>query len=173
MSIFYLCIKIFFTRIFDVTLGTFRTIVTVKNKIVLASIIGFFEVLIWFLVAKKALETTSNGLLIGVIYAFGFAVGTYIGGILSKKIITGNLQVQIITTKATQEWIDDLRDKGFALSVMNINQKEGNPDKYLIILEINNKYFDELYSLIKKQDKNAFIVVNESVKVINGYFNYK
>ena len=96
MSIFYLCIKIFLTRIIDVTLGTFRTILTVKDKVLVSSVIGFFEVLIWFLIAKEALETNSS-ILIGVFYALGFASGTYIGGIISRKLIKGNLQVQIIT----------------------------------------------------------------------------
>ena len=173
MSIFYLCLKIFFTRIIDVTLGTLRTIMTVKNKVLLASMIGFIEVLIWFLIAKEALEISSNSILIGIFYALGFATGTYIGGLISKKVISGNVQVQVITSNATQEWINKLRHSGFALSIIDINQKEGLPDKYLILLEINNRYFNKLYSLIKEQDKNAFIVVSESVKVINGYFNHK
>ena len=45
MDILFLCIKIFLVRIIDVTLGTLRTIITVKDKVFLASVIGFFEVL--------------------------------------------------------------------------------------------------------------------------------
>ena len=172
MSIFYLCLKIFFTRIFDVTLGTLRTIITVKDKALLASFIGFFEVLIWFFVAKEALET-SNSIFIGISYALGFAAGTYIGGIISRILVKGNLQVQIITSNATQEWIDSLRDKGYAISVMTINPRKDSKDKYLLLLEINKNKFNELYNHIKKYDKNAFIIVNESVKVINGYFAHK
>ena len=172
MSIFLLCIKIFFTRIIDVTLGTFRTVVTIKNKITLASIIGFFEVLIWFIIAKEALESQSN-IWVGIAYATGFAAGTYIGGILSRYLVKGNLQVQIITSNMTQEYLDKLRKEGFGVSVMDINQKEGEPDKYLLLFEINNKDFEKLNKLIKKKDKNAFIIVNESIKVINGYFGIK
>ena len=172
MSIFLLCLKIFFTRIIDVTLGTFRTVVTIKDKIVQASIIGFFEVLIWFIIAREALET-GNNILIGVFYALGFAAGTYTGGIVSRYLIKGNLQVQIITNRMNQKSLDDLREKGFAISVMDINEKEGEPDKYLLLLEINNKDFSKLNRLIKQYDKNAFIIVNESKKVINGYFNHK
>ena len=39
-----LCIKIFLVRILDVSLGTVRTIMTVKNKNLIASIIGFIEI---------------------------------------------------------------------------------------------------------------------------------
>ena len=173
MSIFYLCIKIFFSRIIDVTLGTLRTIVTVKDKVAAASIIGFFEVLIWFIIAREALEINQNSFLIGISYALGFAAGTYIGGIVSRILIKGTLSVQIITNKATQNWVENLRENGFAVSVIDINQKKGQPDKYMFFLEINKKDFDKLHRLIKKYDKDAFIVVNESKEVINGYFNHK
>ena len=173
MSILFLCVKIFFVRIIDVTLGTIRTIITVKDKIFLASIIGFFEVLVWFLIAKEALDTVGAGTVIGISYALGFATGTYVGGLVSRYFIKGNLQVQIVTNKATQNWLDILRENGFAISVMDINEKEGLPDKYMLFMEINKKDFDKLHGLVKKYDKNAFIVVNESLAVINGYFNHK
>jgi len=172
MSIFYLCIKILITRIIDVTLGTLRTIITVKDKILLASIIGFFEVLIWFLIAKEALEK-SNSILIGIFYAPGFAAGTYIGGIISRKIIKSHLEVQIITDKMTQDQVDELRKEGFAISIMNINVKKGKPDKFMMLLEINNKDLLKLQKLVKIHDKEAFIIVNESKQVINGYLSNK
>ena len=173
MSILFLCIKIFFVRIIDVTLGTIRTIITVKDKIFLASVIGFFEVLIWFLIAKEALDTAMDGTVIGIAYALGFATGTYVGGLISRYVIKGNLQVQIVTNKATQDWLDKLRNNGFAVSVMDINKKKGLPDKYMLFMEINKKDFDKLHKLVKEYDRNAFIVVNESLAVINGYFNHK
>lgn len=173
MNILFLCIKIFFVRIVDVTLGTLRTIITVKDKIFLASLIGFFEVLVWFLIAKEALDTAKNSILIGIFYALGFACGTYIGGRLSRRFIKGNLTVQVITSKATDEWLKTLRENGFAVSVVDIRQKDDDPDKYMFFMEINKNDFDRLHRLIKKFDKNAFIVVNESKVVINGYFSQK
>ncbi len=173
MSIILLGIKIFIVRIIDVTLGTIRTIVTIKDKILLASIIGFFEVLVWFLIAKEALDTSQNSITIAIFYAFGFASGTFIGGLVSRYAIKGNLQVQIITNNASQDWLDDLRENGFAISVMDINEKEGMPDKYLLLMEIHKNDFDKLHKMIKKYDKNAFIIVNESKTVINGYFSHK
>lgn len=173
MSILFLCLKIFIVRIVDVTLGTLRTIITVKDKIFLASLIGFFEVLVWFLIAKEALDTASNSILVGIFYALGFACGTYIGGKLSQRFIKGNLTVQVITTKATPKWLKTLRKNGFAVSVMDINQKDNEPDKYMFFIEINKNAFNKLYKLIKQFDKSAFIVVNESKTVINGYFSEK
>ena len=170
MSIFYLGLKIFFSRIIDVTLGTLRTIVTVKDKVIIASLIGFFEVFIWFIIAREALDTNSNSLFIGLFYALGFSFGTYFGGIVSRFIVKGVLSIQIITNRGSQEWVDDLRKNGFGVSVIDINQKNEKPDKYMFFLEIKKNDFSRLYKLIKKYDKNAFIVINESKSVINGYF---
>ena len=59
-----LCLKIFFVRIIDVSLGTIRTIMSVKNKDLIASLIGFIEITVWFLVVKEALNTNENSFFI-------------------------------------------------------------------------------------------------------------
>ena len=92
-----LCLKLFFVRIIDVSLGTIRTLFTVKGKKLIASAIGFVEVLVWFLVVKEALNTESNSIFIAISYALGFATGTYIGSFLSEILITGKIEVQVFT----------------------------------------------------------------------------
>lgn len=173
MNILFLCLKIFFARIIDVTLGTVRTIITIKDKIFIASVIGFFETLVWFLIVQEAINTELDNFYIGGFYALGFAFGTYIGGKLSNKLIKGNLSVQVITSKATKKWIDDLRSNGFAVSIMDMQDEGTYPDKYMLFLEINNNDFNKLHEIIKKYDRNAFIVVNESKTVVNGFFTQK
>ena len=173
MSIFLLCIKIFCVRIIDVTLGTIRTIYTVKDKIFIASLIGFFEVLVWFIIAKEALDTNSNSIFIGIFYALGFASGTYIGGKVSRRVIKGNILVQIITSNASNKWLKELRDSGFAVSVMDIRERDNEPKKYMFFMEIDASDFNKVHNIIKKYDKKAFIVVNESKFVVNGFFKRK
>ena len=50
MGLLYLCIKIFCGRLIDVTLSTLQTMLLVKGKRNLATIIGFIDVFIWFIV---------------------------------------------------------------------------------------------------------------------------
>ena len=64
MELFILCVKIFFVRILDVSLGTVRMIITVKGNKLVASLIGFFEILVWFLIVKEALNTTETSILL-------------------------------------------------------------------------------------------------------------
>ena len=87
MHILFLCIEIFLARIIDVSLGTIRTIIVVKGRNLIGSILGFIEVAVWFLVVEQALSNGNSNIFIVLSYALGFATGTYIGGIISKRFI--------------------------------------------------------------------------------------
>ncbi len=170
MGIFLLCIKVFFVRIIDVSLGTIRTIVTVKDRKLLASSIGFIEVFVWFVIVKEALNTDSTSIWIAVSYALGFATGTYIGTYLSGKYIKGNFGVQVITSGQNNNLIKDLRKNGYAVSVIDIKGHDEKNIKYMLFIEIDKNKFKHLKEFIKQYDKKAFIVVNETKYVQNGYF---
>ena len=171
MELFLLCLKIFFARILDVSLGTLRTMITVKGKILYASMVGFVEIFVWFLVVKEALNTDQTSIWIAISYSLGFATGTFIGGILSQKLITGNLSVQIITNKAYPDMVNTLRNEGYGVTVMDVEGKNTEEEKYMLFIEINNKSLNHLQHLVKKIDNDAFIVVNETKYVQNGFID--
>lgn len=170
MEILFLCIKIFFVRILDVSLGTIRSIVTIKGKIMVASIIGFIEVFVWFVIVKEALNTDNNSIFIAISYALGFATGTYIGGIISDKFIKVKLGIQVILSSKDDTLVNKIRSEGYAVSVLDIKGKSLEDSKYMLFIEINSDKLDHLKSLIKSLDHRAFIVVNETKHVHNGYF---
>ena len=165
MELLYLCLKIFFVRILDVSLGTVRSIVTLKGKLKTASIIGFFEILVWFVVVKEALNTDNNSIFIAISYSLGFATGTYIGGFISDK-----LGVQAILTSQNDLLVDKIREEGFAVSVLDVKGKNKKDLKYMLFIEIDSNRLEHLKTLIHALDEKAFIVVNETKYVHNGYF---
>ena len=62
MNIFLVCLSIFMARIVDVSIGVVRTIVMVKGSTKRAAILAFFEVLVWYMAAREALNIqTTNG----------------------------------------------------------------------------------------------------------------
>ena len=162
-----LCIKIFLVRILDVSLGTIRTIITIKEKNLIASLIGFVEILIWFLIAREAINDSNNSILVAISYALGFATGTYIGGLFASKIVNTNLTVQIISEKA-DELIEVLKKYNYGITVLNINNKNNSFSK-MLALEINMKKLKDLRGLINSIDNKAFITINETKYVYNGY----
>lgn len=170
MEIILLSTKIFSARILDVSLGTIRMILTVKGKNLSASIMGFCEILIWFIIVKEALNTTETSFLIPMSYALGFASGTFIGSYLSDKFISGTLTVQIITSIKDKKIIKIIKENGFGVSVLEVNKYLGKQKKYLLLIEIDKNRLNKLKKLVKKLDKNCFITVNETKSVFNGYF---
>ena len=168
MNIVLLCIEIFFARIIDVSLGTIRTVIVVKGKNLIGSIIGFFEVTVWFLVVEQALTTSNSNIFIVLSYALGFATGTYIGGIISTKLIKSKYEVQIITDKNVQDMIDKIRDNNMAVSILKLEGK--NKNKYMLYVEVGNNKLKDLSRIVKSIDERAFMVVNETMFVHNGYF---
>lgn len=165
--LFYLCLKIFFVRIIDVSLGTVRTIMSVKNKNLVAALIGFVEITVWFLVVKEALNTDENSFFIVFSYAAGFSTGTYIGGLISSKYIKGYMTVQVITDKS-KKLSDILREKGYGVSVIDIRGKDEG-EKSLLLIQINNNNLDDLKNIINKNDSKAFIIINETKYIQNGF----
>jgi len=166
MNIFLLCIKIFFVRIIDVSLGTFRTIITVKGKALYASLIGFIEVFVWFLIVREALNTDVKSIWIAISYSLGFATGTYIGLLLSNHFIESLLTIQIITEKYSLVHV--LRENGYGVSVLNVNGINES-EKFMLIIEIKNKSLKHLRSIAESIDKKCFFIVTETKYVQNGY----
>ncbi|MDD2377642.1 MAG: DUF5698 domain-containing protein [Bacilli bacterium] len=169
MTLLWLCIKIFFIRILDVSLGTVRMIMTVKGRKVIGSTIGFIEILIWFLVVKEALSTDNTSIWIAIAYSGGFATGTFIGGLISERFVQGNLSVQAVLQEQSDEIVDAIRAAGFAVSVVEVMGRDTEHKKYMLLIEINKKQFNQLRALIKKLDPKAFITVKETQYVLNGF----
>ena len=170
MELLILCLKVFFARIADVSLGTTRTILIVKEKKGLATLIAFVEVFLWFVIVKEALSTDSNSLWIAFSYAAGFASGTYIGMILSNSLIKGFVGVQVVSDKVNDEMLKIIRDNGYAVSIVNLhNTTDGNVDKKMLYIQINKNKQQKLVELIKSLDNSAFIVVNDTKYVQNGF----
>jgi uncharacterized protein YebE (UPF0316 family) len=158
-------------RICDVSLDTLRMLFIIKGRKLIAASVGFFEVLIWFLIVREALNTDITSLWVAISYAGGFATGTVIGGVLSDKFISGNLTVQVILSDRSDEIVTFIRKAGYAVSVIDVKGQDEERPKYILLMEINKKLINQLKKLIKSLDEKAFIIINETKLVHNGYFN--
>ncbi len=160
---------IFLARILDVSLGTVRTILLVKGRKGAASMIAFIEISIWFLIVREALTLAIDHPWIIFAYAGGFTAGTYFGSVLSEKYITGTLNVQVISCK-NDELVDAIRSNDFAVSVVDVRGLEKEITRVMLFIEIDKKDLNELRKVIKEVDEQAFVIVNETKYVQNGYF---
>lgn len=169
MELFFLCLKIFFARIIDVSIGTTRTMLMVKGKTILMVILAFFEVFIWFLVAREALITNVESILIPISYSLGYATGTFIGSYVANTFIKGIVGVQVVVEKENKSLLNSIRKHGYAVSVIDLKDDYEGNQRDMLYFQINHRNLKKLIALIKKYDENAFIVVNDTKVVHNGF----
>lgn len=164
------CLEIFFARIVDVSISTFRTMIMVKKKSYITPILAFLEVFIWFMAARKALNTDIDNIFIPIFYSLGYATGTYIGGFLSRKFIKNVNSVEVTTKRNNKKLIDGLRKKNYGISIIELKNPYDEVQKDLILIDVKSKSTNEVIKYIKQLDSKAFIVVRDTKVVHNGYF---
>ena len=164
MKTLLISLEVFFGRMIDVSIGSARTIYLVKGKNLIACILSFIEILIWFFVSREILVSKALNFFIITSYALGYATGTYVGGLINKYLVSGSLTCMVITSNDKRDLIDTLKKSGYGVSVLSLEE-----DKLLLLVEFKKKYLKKLKELISKKDRNAFIIINESLQVLNGY----
>ncbi len=156
-----LCFKIFLSRILDVSLSSVRTMFVVKCNKIMASLIAFVEIFIWFYAAKEALVSNSTSLCIIVSYALGYATGTFIGTLINEKFISGIYSLKVSLKGVNEKMLKKLNS--ICLDVVSL-KGEG---KNILFLEVDKKNYKELVNNIYMIDKYASIVINDA-KFIRG-----
>lgn len=162
-------LTVFFARFIDVSLGTMRVYLSVKGKKTFAAMLAFVEALIWFLVVRTALSFEGAGALtLPLFYAGGFSVGTLFGTYITDTLFSAFIRVQIITKEAKDPLINVLKEAGYAMTIMDLQQTADGIKKEMIILEIKKKSLKELTELVEKTGENYFLTINETKYVQNG-----
>ena len=64
--------------------------------------------------------------------------------------------------------LKEKRDKSFGVSVVDLKKTNDNNKKDMLIIELNKKKLKELTHIIRTNDPDAFVVINETKYVQNG-----
>ena len=151
------CLLIILARVTDVSMGTVRTVLVVTGRRYIASVVGFFEVLVWVIVVSKVISNLSEPLY-AVCYALGFALGTFLGVTIEGRLAFGE-QVVRIFSRMGDELAEKLRASGFAVTVMEGQGKDG-PIQILFI-HARRKRMPKLAELARKFDPACFYVIDD------------
>ena len=162
---YLIALLIFFARVADVSLGTFRTIVVFRGYKFLAAFIGFFEVIIWLIAAGQVLKHLDQWYL-AVAYAAGFAAGNYIGMWLESRFAIGSELIRCISYSSNQ-LSEILRDNGYKAITIDGNMGEGKPVEVLVVIE-KRKRMPQLIKLIRETDPNTIYSVADIKSVYDG-----
>jgi uncharacterized protein YebE (UPF0316 family) len=149
---------IFSARILDVSLGTMRIVFVSRGLKYLAPVVGFFEVIIWLLAIRVVMQNLNN-IACYFAYGAGFATGTFVGLFIEKKLAIGKSLIRIITQKDALELIDLLRSKGFGVTSMEAEGKDGKV--HVIYSVINRNDIAKITGFIQEYNPRAFYTLED------------
>jgi len=158
---------IFVARVVDVSLGTMRIVFTSRGKYLLAPILGFVEVFIW-IVAVSQLVRNIHSLVAYLAYAAGFALGTFLGLQIERRLAMGKLVLRIILQEGGEELARLLHASGHGATVVDAHGSTGSVK--LIYTIIERRDLKEVENLIMKDNPRAFLSVEEISETRAGYF---
>ena len=149
---------IFGARVLDVTLGTIRIVYISKRMKYLASLFGFFEVVIWLLAIAQIMLNLTN-IFYYIAYAAGYAVGNYVGIYVESKIMIGKYFIKIISSTEVNNLESSLREMGFATT--KIKAESEGKDANIIFVIIQKKYLQKVKDFIYSYNPKALLSVDE------------
>lgn len=160
-------LMLFGARVADVSLGTLRTLLLVRNRRLLAAGIGFFEVIIYVLALSFIFQRLDSHVSL-VFYGLGFASGNLLGSWLEERLAFGHATVQVITLCCPENLAAKLRSEGFGVTVVQGQGLEGN---HLILYVITlRRSLRALLRLIHEWDAQAFVTVLETRATRGGFY---
>lgn len=156
-----------FLKIVDVTLATTRTILLTKGKAKTASLIGFFEIIVYIKVLADIVSNLDKWYFL-IAYAVGFSLGNYIGSMVEQKLAFGDVQIRLIIGERFYYIIDELRKLGFGVTTFIGEGRDG--ERKMILITAKRRKVDEIYEYLSKNDIEAFVSINDISSYKGGYF---
>jgi len=164
-------VLIFIAQIANVCMETLRIVFLSKGMKYLAPVIAFFEIIIWLLAIVGVLNNLSN-VSYFLAYAFGFALGTYVGLVIEEKLSIGMVILRIVTTDGSGEEIAQfLQAENYGTTCLDAKGARGGVK--MIISLVNRDDVPRITRHIEETNPGAFFSI-EDVKYVNqGVFRPK
>lgn len=157
---------IFLLRIVDVSMGTMRMLLVVRGTRVAASTIAFFEILIWVVAAGAAVNNLGSPLhLIG--YAGGFAMGTFVGVEVEKRLALGIATVQAFSRGDVPDLAEALRSGGYGVTEITAEGAQGRVSILSVITR--RRDVSDVIEEIESYDPDVFITIHDDTQVRRGW----
>lgn len=162
----WLAVAIFLARIVDVSLGTFRTIMVIRGYRMLATAIGFVEVLIW-IVAISSVITNLDAWYLIIAYAGGYAAGNYVGMLLEARVAIGSELVRAISLRSDGHLAESLRSSGWD-AVAIPGQGSGRAAVEIVLVVEPRRKIRQLLAAIREIDPDAVYTTSDIRSVHDG-----
>lgn len=159
-------ILILVLQLIYVPLMTLRTIFSVKNMTTIASILGFGEAFI-YVAGLSLVFSGDQDLLAMLVYAIGFALGIFAGGVIENKLAIGYHNFLVNLQNKNMDLINRLRGEGFGVTIYEGEGRDSKRYELDILTKRNRE--EELFELIDQYEPNSFIVSYEPRRFKGGF----
>lgn len=157
---------IFFARVIDVSMGTFRIILISRGYARIAPLIGFVEILVWITALGQVLNNLT-GVSSYIFYAAGFATGNYVGMKLESVISIGYQSIRIITTEKITALPLTLREEGFGITTVAARGMKG--EVQLIYTTAAKSKVKKILEIVEALEPKAFITIEDVRSIKSGF----
>lgn len=158
-SPYWLIPIIFFARVVDVSLGTFRVIMVIRGHGLVATMVGFLESMIWIMAVGGVIANLDQWYLV-VAYAAGFASGNWVGIWLESRAAIGTELVRAISKNSEQLLADTLRAAGYRPVQVPGSTASQAPVEVILVV-VPRRKVPELVKIIHEVDPDAVYTVSD------------
>lgn len=158
------CLIIVCGRIVDVTIGTIRTLFVVQGRRSLASVLGFFEVVIWIFIVARVINGLSGNILYACSYGVGFALGNFLGVTVEGWLAFGN-RALLVFTREGRTMANTLREKGYRLTEFMGRGREGPVPMLMVVAK--RQETDALVATVQSIDPQSFYIL-EDIRTVSA-----
>jgi uncharacterized protein YebE (UPF0316 family) len=162
---------IFCAQVANVCMETLRIVFLSKGIKYLAPVIAFFEIIIWLLAIVGVMSNLGN-IANFFAYAFGFALGTYVGLEIEERLSIGMVIMRIITTRETSAGIAEfLQEEQYGTTCLDAQGARGGV--MMIISLVNRDDVPKITRHIEETNPDAFFSIEDVRYVNQGVFRQR
>lgn len=162
-------IIIFLIKLIENLLTAYRVIVYTDGHKHLSALLTAITALFWLYATSLVLLDFTNDPLKLFVYAFGQAIGIYLGSWIEGKVAIGNsLLYVVINEEKEKKIINNLRSSGFGVTTIKARGYEDKPRKLLMIM-CKRKQQYKITNKIIKIDKSVVIMTKNPTSVSGSY----
>ncbi len=159
---------IFAAKAVEVSVSTLRIILIQRGFRKIGSILGFFEVLMWIIIAGNVIRDLTSVPIKGLVYALGFSAGIFCGSLIEAKLAFGKVLVQIITSPSTAtDILNIVRSRKYG--VTEIEGRGFQSARKILMIYVERSQANELVSSIRRLDTRAVVSVIDIHALTGGF----
>ncbi len=159
-AVFLTGLAVFAARIFDVSIGTVRTIVTVQGKTTLAFFLAVFEVTIWISVVSTVIHQVQTMPVLVIFYSLGYATGNVVGILVERRLAFGMIILKVFSLKKGSVLAQEFRAVGQPVTIFHGEGMKGPVQE--LYIACRRRDLKWMIPKVYELDADAFYVVEQA-----------